>query len=360
MPCSRIKRLQTFIDPLYKLDVDWWLDWNFRLRDQEKPKVQLPREFVARVMQILDDSIMLCDLCSGVSDDAIHKAYKAKIEMTKLKRWIKGTVKLMTIRLTLEKEIEDLERMKFRESLNTQEDDLVSTMGQSHGGVDISAKICTPSRSKIKESYKKLEWDESQLPAETLSSDQKGILANLENDEEWSNDSASYSGDTNSETMSLEQKRILAFKGFYERPAVSPATENSRVRRSEVKRNIQSQLGHDDSYLHSVVSSDQIVRSSLRGMPPERDKMLVALKIETDMVKLVQGMRDRNRNGYGYGNGNGNGNENRRWLRIIIFPRKLHQGGTALPSQKQPQREIYSAPNPRDAESSHHPAFWVV
>ena len=241
-------------------------------------------------MQILDDSIMLCDLCSGVSDDAIHKAYKAKIEMTKLKRWIKGTVKLMTIRLTLEKEIEDLERMKFRESLNTQEDDLVSTMGQSHGGVDISAKICTPSRSKIKESYKKLEWDESQLPAETLSSDQKGILANLENDEEWSNDSASYSGDTNSETMSLEQKRILAFKGFYERPAVSPATENSRVRRSEVKRNIQSQLGHDDSYLHSVVSSDQIVRSSLRGMPPERDKMLVALKIETDMVKLVQGM----------------------------------------------------------------------
>ena len=112
----------------------------------------------------------------------------------------------------------------------------------------------------------------------------------LDNDEEWSNDSASYSGDTNSETMSLEQKRILAFKGLNERPAVSPATENAWVRRSEVKRNVQSQLGDDDSYLYSVVSSDQIVRSSLRGMPPERDKMLVALKIETDMVKLVQGM----------------------------------------------------------------------
>ena len=46
------------------------------------------------------------------------------IEAIELFGWIKETAKLMIIRLTLKKKIKDLERFKFRESLDTKEDDL--------------------------------------------------------------------------------------------------------------------------------------------------------------------------------------------------------------------------------------------
>ena len=391
LECYRIKRLQTFVES-YELDVDW-------PRGQEKPKVrvQLPKEFRARVRQILNE---LDEVVSAllVRDEslAIHKTQN---EAAWLFACIRKATEMMTIRLTLEKEIKnlgsldtqegdfvssltlekeikDLERTKLRESLNTQEDDLVSTLGHlrhRHGEGDVPARIINPPREM-------LECYEDQLPPETL-----------------------------------DQKRILALKGSVEWSAASLATENAWVRRASpsfsnnngkesipdnaeaenINENRNVSLESNEEWSNDIPVPVEARVSLLekhktpRAMPPERDKILDALKIETDVVKLFQGIR--------------------RWLSVIISPasRNRHnaslaqvgaevqsrqtcltprfevglswikystercpvrfghserlrnlqqysQEGAALPSQKQPQTEIYNSriPNPRDAERS--------
>ena len=53
-------------------------------------------------------------------------------------------------------------------------------------------------------------------------------------------------------------------------------------------------------------------------MPPERDKMLIAPKTETDVVKLFQEIRDRNKDE----------NKNRRWPSISLASRILCKRGS--------------------------------
>ena len=82
-----------------------------------------------------------------------------------------------------------------------------------------------------------------------------------------------------SETQAMDQKRILAHKGLVEWPAASPATENAMGRRA------------------SSSFSDKRHRSSLKDMPPERDKLLVILKVElmTNKLTIMEESKDHER-----------------------------------------------------------------
>ena len=156
--------------------------------------------------------------------------------------------------------------------------------------------------------------------------------------EKWSNDSAIYSEDANSDVTNTN---------------------------SEIKSNIGSEPGDEDSY--SVISLDQICKqdtsksasndgkgdtlgetrisliekTSSSGTPVEWNKMLVALNTESDGEKLVKGTR--------------------RWLSIVTKQAPLAHVGTGAPSRQvcltsrvevRPQTEIYKSctPNSGDAE----------
>ena len=117
----------------------------------------------------------------------------------------------------------------------------------------------------------------------------------LENEEEWSNDSAIFSADADSDMKAITNSEIKSNIGR------EPGDEDSygvipldQIRKQETSKSAsnESKDRKGDIPGETRVSLLEKHRSSPSGMSLERNKMLVALETETDGEKLVQGIRN--------------------------------------------------------------------
>ena len=117
----------------------------------------------------------------------------------------------------------------------------------------------------------------------------------LENEEEWSNDSAIFSADADSDMKAITNSEIKSNIGS------EPGDEDSysvipldQIRKQETSKSAsnESKDRKGDIPGETRVSLLEKHRSSPSGMSLERNKMLVALETETDGEKLAQGIRN--------------------------------------------------------------------
>ena len=140
----KIKCLETFLRRNGKGEI---------LKTMSVGRPRVPKNFKEPLTYILDQLSMLCSALSV--RDEILATHQTEIEVKRLYCLIKDTVMLMTIRPIIEKVVKELLRIKLRELLDIQKDNLGPT----------------PCNAVEKDEYQ---------PPETLASDHKKILASEE------------------------------------------------------------------------------------------------------------------------------------------------------------------------------------
>ena len=266
LECSRIRRLQTFIQSCNMVPSAYWPGG-----ERQETRVQLPKEFRALMRQILNEIGMLCSAIH-VTDEAFS-AHKTQIEATELSGWIKETVKMMTIRLTIEKEFKGLKGIKLRESLETQ-DDPVSTVTLQGEIQDLEGIMFIESLDAQVDDLVSSLGQEEDPELQTLSTDRKRI-ATFEGSVEWCE-----------ATEKLLMARILnPSLDTQEDDLVSTLTPEKEIKNLERIKFKESLDAQDDDFVASLTLEKEI-------KDPKRNKLKESLDIqEDDLVSTLGRVR---------------------------------------------------------------------
>ena len=256
LECSRIRRLQAFIQSCNMVPSAYWPGGK-----RQETRVQLPKEFRALMRQILNEIGMLCSAIH-VTDEAFS-AHKTQIEATELSGWIKETVKMMTIRLTIEKEFKGLKGIKLRESLETQ-DDPVSTVTLQGEIQDLEGIMFIESLDAQVDDLVTSLGQEEDPELQTLSTDRKRIVT-FEGSVEWCD-----------ATEKLLMARILnPSLDTQEDDLVSTLTPEKEIKNLERIKFKESLDAQDDDFVASSTLEKEI-------KDPKRNKLKESLDIQED------------------------------------------------------------------------------
>ena len=248
LECSRIRRLQTYIQGCNMEPSAYWPGGE-------------RQEFRALMRQILNEIGMVCSAIR-VSDEAFS-AHKTQIEATELSGWIKETVKMMTIRLTIEKEFKGLEGIKLRESLETQ-DDPVSTVTLQGEIQDLEGIMFIESLDAQVDDLVTSLGQEEDPELQTLSTDRKRIVT-FEGSVEWCD-----------ATEKLLMARILnPSLDTQEDDLVSTLTPEKEIKNLERIKFKESLDAQDDDFVASLTLEKEI-------KDPKRNKLKESLDIQED------------------------------------------------------------------------------
>ena len=205
--------------------------------------------------------------------DESFPAHETQTEATELSGWIRETVKMMTIRLTIEKEFKGLKGIKLRESLETQ-DDPVSTVTLQGEIQDLEGIMFIESLDAQVDDLVSSLGQEEDPKLQTLSTDRKRIVT-FEGSVEWCD-----------ATEKLLMARILnPSLDTQEDDLVSTLTPEKEIKNLERIKFKESLDAQDDDFVASLTLEKEI-------KDPKRIKLKEPLDIqEDDLVSTLGRVR---------------------------------------------------------------------